>query len=532
VISILPTQFMMASSARQAPPPISTEERSLLEQLGQQCQQVLGEHGLGREVVGGGGILPPRFEAMGLSDDSKVAIFKLDVSRPSLPGKGAIHKAASKPVLSDLSGLTGYPWVAVNHTGITYLVWLAQSQRKPLPGIASLDWTARPKDITYPVPIGVSNTGDHVWMSLFDTSHVLVGGESRSGKSTWAHAMLCGMLPFCTPDTLTLALLDAKGVEFSMWKHVPHLVAPICKRADQADVLLTSTAAEMDRREVLFDQVMARDLQGYNSSAKLLGHPTLPVTMILIDEVTDFMVQRPDLAKSLTHSLVRLASKGAAFGIFLIIVTQNPKAKVIDTLIRGNLSTRLAFRVASPEHSRTILGSNVNGRGAHQLPRSRRGRFMARLDGDLVEMQGYYVDDDLIRKVTKGIVGQGWPRAAQIDCVDPGTHAAEAETIVQSIDEVGRLLSDIEPIPEEDLELSEVEWRVLRVAIDEMEGDLSVNPLYGKLKEAGIGCSHRQLRGLIERLIVSGWVAEQRSSNDPRRCTDALIEAVAAYFGE
>jgi hypothetical protein len=202
-------------------------------------------------------------------------------------------------------------------------VWLAQSQRKPLPGIASLDWRVRPKDVTYPVPIGLPNTGDHVWMSLFDTSHVLVGGESRSGKPTWAHAMLCGMLPFCTPDTLTLALLDAKGVEFSMWKHVPHLVAPICKRADQADVLLTSIAAEMDRREVLFDQHVDP------------GQPLHP----------------PGLS---------CGQPGA--------LAHHP-------------------------------GCNVNGRGAHQLPRSRRGRFMARLDGDLVEMQGYCVGDDLIRKV-------------------------------------------------------------------------------------------------------------------------------------
>ena len=76
-----------------------------------------------------------------------------------------------------------------------------------------------------------------------------------------------------------------------------------------------------------------------------------------MDELTDFMVQRPDLAGSLT----RLASKGAAFDIYLVIVTQNPKAKIIDTLIRDNLSTRLAYRVANSQHSRTIPGSNVNG---------------------------------------------------------------------------------------------------------------------------------------------------------------------------
>ncbi|MBN1583829.1 MAG: DNA translocase FtsK [Anaerolineae bacterium] len=525
--TILPAQFMTANTPLQ---PITNQEHTLITGLAEQCQKVLGEHGLGR-VMMDGGILPPRFETMGLSGDGRVGVIKLDVSPASLPGKGSVAKATSKPVLSDLSGRTGYPWIGVNHTGVTYVIWLEQTKHQPMPNTVTLNWTARPKDESYPIALGVDQMGHHRWMSLHDTVHILVGGESRSGKSTWAHATLAGLLPFYSPDELHLALLDAKGVEFLMWRDIPHLVAPIADEPPQADALLASIAVEMDRRKTLFTEVMARNLEGYNQAAKMVGRPTLPLFLVVMDELTDFIVQRPDLGKSFTRSLTRLASKGAAFGIILIILTQNPKAKIIDTLIRGNMSTRIAFRVASPVHSRTILGQNVNGHGAHQLPRTHRGRMMARLDGALTEMQGYYVSDEMVRKVVAGIQDQNWPRAAQLKIIDPGVYAAEAEAVERGMDDAEMYLGETDDDfkLEDALELSENEWAALRVAMEEMDGALAVNPLFETTRQRGVDISQGTLRSLLSRLESQGWIESPRSVTAPRRCTNALIEQIVTH---
>lgn len=97
---------------------------------------------------------------------------------------------------------------------------------------------------------------------------------------------------------------------------------------------------------------------------------------------------------------------------------------------------------------------------------------------------------------------------------------------------VGAYLNDVDPIPEGELELTEIEWDVLYVAVTELDGKLSVNPLYAALKDAGVAFSHRNLRKLAEQLIAEGWAIEQTSSTDPRRCTNALIEAVTERFDQ
>ena len=120
----------------------------------------------------------------------------------------------------------------------------------------------------------------------------------------------------------------------------------------------------------------------------------------MIDEVSDIALQC-GLRSAFYKNLIRLSSKGAAFGLILVLATQNPKAEVLNTLIRGNMSTRIAFRVSSVEHSRTILGLG----GAQKLPRTIRGRMLARLDESLVELQGFYVSDEAVLALARALGG-------------------------------------------------------------------------------------------------------------------------------
>jgi S-DNA-T family DNA segregation ATPase FtsK/SpoIIIE len=259
------------------------------------------------------------------------------------------------------------------------------------------------------IPIGHGADGP-VWRSLLETSHVLVGGESRSGKSTWLNAMLVALLTAHAPASLRLALIDPKGVEFTAYDGLPHLVRPVAVTPPTATAVTGWLTAEMDRRRTLFAGVLARKLETYNERARRTDDPTLPLILVAIDEVTDIALQC-GLRSAFYKNLIRLASKGAAFGLILVLATQNPKAEVLSTLIRGNLSTRIAFRVSSVEHARTILGRG----GAQDLPRTIRGRMLARLDEGTTPLQGYHVSDETILSLARRWAGQSAPALSALE---------------------------------------------------------------------------------------------------------------------
>jgi S-DNA-T family DNA segregation ATPase FtsK/SpoIIIE len=211
-----------------------------------------------------------------------------------------------------------------------------------------------------------------------------VGGESGSGKSTWLHVALSALSAVHRPEELQVALVDPKQVEFQVYAGLPHLLAPIAVEAEEASALTERLLAELDRRRALYARAGARNLVNY-------GHLTgdrLPLLLLMVDEVTDIALEA-GLRSLFYKNLIRLVSKGRAFGLVVVLATQNPKAEVLNTLIRGNMSTRIAFRVATVNHSRTVLGMS----GAEKIPRSVRGRLVARLDQNLVNLQGFDIID-------------------------------------------------------------------------------------------------------------------------------------------
>jgi DNA segregation ATPase FtsK/SpoIIIE-like protein len=210
-----------------------------------------------------------------------------------------------------------------------------------------------------------------------------------------------------------------------------------------------------------------------------------------------------------------LASKGAAFGILLVVATQNPNFEVVPTVIRSNLSTRLGFRVANAAVSRTILGENVDGRGCHQIPRTKRGRFMLRYDAELIEMQGFRVSDEMAIQIADRLRKSG-TRAPQL---------ALAQVVLES---EGRS-SDSQVSPQEALVLTEEQWQVLRIAIDDLDGELSINRLFDEIKCQDVDMSRHRLIEFGQQLETLGRVTAGEGSTG-RRCTDALIEQVARHF--
>jgi len=339
-----------------------------------------------------GRLVEVTFSRLGLVGD-KYGLLEMDTTR--LPPRVNVARLVHPDTLHHLTAVVGKPVKKLNTTGLTYCVVLKPQPRKQLPRRVELDMNTRPPG-KYMIPIGEGRKGP-VWRSLLDTSHILIGGESRSGKSTWLNAMLISLLNAHGPDELRLALIDPKTVEFLLYHGIPHLFTTVATEVEEATTVTEMLIAEMERRQALFTAVMARHLAGYNAQANEL----LPLVVTVVDEVTDIALLA-GLHSPFYTNLIRLASKAGSFGIVLVLATQNPKAEVLNTLIKGNCSTRIAFRVTTPEHSRVILGVG----GAQDLPQTVRGRMLARLDAQPVELQGYLATDEVIRAATDRLRAQ------------------------------------------------------------------------------------------------------------------------------
>jgi DNA segregation ATPase FtsK/SpoIIIE-like protein len=329
-----------------------------------------------------------------LLDDLGIVAFEVDVGR--LPVK--IERLLDPEVVHQMQVSLGGRQVRVtNSQGLLFGVALESEAPRPaahLPQRAVLDLESRPAG-KYLIPVG-RGRGGPVWRSLMETGHILVGGESGSGKSTWLHAMLIALLSAHLPTELQLALVDPKQVEFQAYQGLPHLLAPVAIEPSEASTATACLLAELDRRQKRFAEVGARNLINYRH---LMGEP-MPLVLLVVDEVTDIALEA-GLRSAFYRNLIRLVSKGRAFGLVVVLATQNPKAEVLNTLIRGNMSTRVAFRVATATHSRTILGIS----GADKIPRSVRGRLVARLDRGLEDVQGFDVTDEQVRALVSQLCG-------------------------------------------------------------------------------------------------------------------------------
>ena len=362
---------------------LSAKETRSLETLFRGVRHTLLNRGLyGRQD---GAIQEVPWKRAILLDELGIVAFEVDVSRSPVKIERLLNPEVAHQIQASLGGRQVK---ITNSQGLLFGVSLepAQTLATNLPRRVVLDLENRPPG-RYMIPIGQGRRGA-VWRSLLDTGHILVGGESGSGKSTWLHAMLIALLSAYKADELWLALIDPKQVEFQVYQDTPHLLAPLVTEADGASALTARLLDELDRRRALFARAGARNLVNYRH---LTGEP-LPLVLLVVDEVTDIALEA-GLKSSFYENLIRLVSKGRAFGLVVVLATQNPKAEVLNTLIRGNMSTRIAFRVAANHHSRTILGMS----GAEKLPRSVRGRLVVRLDRDLENLQGFDIIDSQIR---------------------------------------------------------------------------------------------------------------------------------------
>lgn len=254
-----------------------------------------------------------------------------------------------------------------------------------------------------PLIIGYDTIGNHVIIDLLGMPHILVAGSTGSGKSVALNAMLMSLLCYCTPEELTIILIDPKRLEFAAYADIAHLLFPIVTEPNRAILALRWAVQTMEKRYAIMAAAGVRSIQDYNS----IPDNHLSYIVIIIDELADLMMTA---GKDVEDLIARLAQMSRAAGIHLIIATQRPSVDVITGLIKVNFPARIAFKVTSKIDSRTILDCA----GADKLLGKGDMLFLD-AQGALKRAHGAYVTDKEIQAVVAHIKQQRAPDYITLD---------------------------------------------------------------------------------------------------------------------
>lgn len=283
--------------------------------------------------------------------------------------------------------------------------------------ITSKQWASSDEPLAF--AIGKDIAGEAVVGELNKMPHLLIAGQTGSGKSVMINTLLTSLLYRNSPSEMKLILVDPKRVEMAPYEDIPHLITPIINEPEKTISALKWAVNEMERRYKLLAEHKVRDIKTYNTmvqngKTKIVvqdeeGHEqqhengAMPYIVVVIDELSDLMMVA---ARDVEALIVRLAQKARAVGIHLVLATQRPSVDVITGLIKANVPARIAFTVASQIDSRTILdqigAEKLLGQGdmlmsTASMPKPKR-------------IQGAWVTDEEVMKITDHLRLQSPPQ--------------------------------------------------------------------------------------------------------------------------
>lgn len=277
------------------------------------------------------------------------------------------------------------------------------------------------KDASAPLgfAIGKDISGEPVVGKLNKMPHMLIAGQTGSGKSVMINTLLTSLLYRNSPSDMKLILVDPKQVEMAPYEDIPHLLTPVITEPEKTISALKWAVNEMERRYKLLAAEKVREIDSYNSRINSRGRHIsvqdedgnqqevsegkMPYIVIVIDELADLMMVA---ARDVEALIVRLAQKARAVGIHLVLATQRPSVDVITGLIKANVPARIAFTVASQVDSRTILDQI----GAEKLLGQGDMLYKTADMGKPARIQGAWVMDDEVLKITDHLREQAPPQ--------------------------------------------------------------------------------------------------------------------------
>lgn len=247
------------------------------------------------------------------------------------------------------------------------------------------------------VAVGLDVSGKSVIADLGKMPHILIAGQTGSGKSVAINSIISTYLFRASPSEIKFIMVDPKRVELTSYNGIPHLLAPVITEPEKVISALRWLMSEMDRRYKLFAQAGARNIEAYN---EMSGFQALPYIVLVIDELADVMLFSP---VEVEDAITRIAQMSRATGIHMVLATQRPSVDVITGLIKANIPARIAFAVSSQIDSRVILDTQ----GAEKLLGKGDMLFLPPDKAKPIRVQGTYLIDKEINELTAYLRNQG-----------------------------------------------------------------------------------------------------------------------------
>jgi S-DNA-T family DNA segregation ATPase FtsK/SpoIIIE len=339
-----------------------------------------------------------------------------------------------------------------------------------------------------PLFLGKSSSGEALVSDLAAMPHMLIAGTTGSGKSVCINTIITSILLTRRPDEVKLILIDPKMVEMAMFESIPHLMCPTVTEMRRAEQILEWATQKMDERYELLAEAQVRNIASYNllTTEELIERfkpstqeeeakipKKLPHIVIIIDELADLMMTS---AKEVESYIVRIAQKSRAVGIHLVLATQRPQATVVTGLIKSNMPSRVAFRVAAGMDSRIILDQ----KGAETLLGQGDMLFLKPGTSELVRAQGAYLEDDEIRGVVNFLKNVAQPQFSKE---------------LMQLNKVDMTAGRKDDMYEE----------ALRVVLETQRGSVS-------LLQRRLGIGYARASRIIETMAASGMLGEYKGS--------------------
>jgi DNA segregation ATPase FtsK/SpoIIIE-like protein len=258
-----------------------------------------------------------------------------------------------------------------------------------------------------PMIVGQNISGLPFVTDIDKMPHLLVAGQTGSGKSVCINSILCSLLMTKTPEELRLIMIDPKKVELTIYEGIPHLVSPVVTEPKEAVKALYWAVMEIQRRFGLLKKLKGtRDIESFNNRLQTKNYEEgvlteeetkpMPHLVIFVDELADLMLTA---SKDVESHILRIAQLGRAAGIHLVVATQRPSVDIITGPIKANLASRIAFRTIQSVDSRTILGHI----GAEQLLGMGDMLFLRNGAPDLERYHGAYISEADVEKLVNEI---------------------------------------------------------------------------------------------------------------------------------
>lgn len=346
------------------------------------------------------------------------------------------------------------------------------------------------------VALGLDVSGKPIVADISRMPHVLIAGQTGSGKSVCINAFLGSLLFRSAPTEVKLILVDPKRVELTHYNGIPHLLSPVIVEPEKVISALRWLMAEMDRRYKLFAQAGARNIDTYNENA---GFQALPYIVLFIDELADIMLFSP---VEVEDSITRIAQMSRATGIHMVLATQRPSVDVITGLIKANIPSRIAFAVASQIDSRVILDTQ----GAEKLLGKGDMLFLPPEQAKPMRIQGAFVTDKEINDLVAFLKNQG----ISPQYTEEVTTATKAGSVV-----IAGVEGEIDPLFKEAVKIV-----------------CQYDKASSSLLQRRLSIGYARAARIMDQLEGSGVVAPSEGGSKPREVLIQNADEFLATFGQ